>query len=122
MQSIRRSIGDDKPTAFMLGFLGIAIAVIALVFAALPAEASVVKTVNATVEYKDAYLRLSMFVPMGDNVAGIPLLEVVYTVKTSSGEEVQVTQQQYNALKLGDQIVINYWVRGWLDGKSLAGQ
>ena len=120
MHSIMRSIETEKTTITLLTILGIAITGIITAFAILPPEPSVIRTVNAEVESKDAYVRLSMFIPMGDNVAGIPILEMVYSVTASTGEQVQVSQEQYQAINQGDQIVINYWVRGWLDGKSLS--
>ncbi|MGD0805666.1 MAG: hypothetical protein ABSA11_16515 [Candidatus Bathyarchaeia archaeon] len=86
MYSIIRRFEMEKTTITLLTILGLAITGIIIAFATLPPEASVIRTVNAKVESKDAYIRLSMFIPMGDNVAGIPLLETVYSVTTSTGE------------------------------------
>ena len=122
MHSIMRSIETERTTITLLTILGLAITGIIIAFAMLPPEASVIRTVNAKVESKDVYVRLSMFIPMGDNVAGIPLLEAVYSVTASTGEQVQVSRDQYQALNQGDQIVVKYWVRGWLDGKSLSSE
>jgi hypothetical protein len=122
MHSIVRSIETERTTITLLTILGLAITGIIIAFATLPPEASVIRTVNAKVESKAVYVRLSMFIPMGDNVAGIPLLETVYSVTASTGEQVQVSREQYQALNQGDQIVVNYWVRGWLDGKSLSSE
>jgi len=119
MHSIKRSIETEKTTIVLLTILGLAITGIIIAFVTLPAEASVIKTVNTRVESKESYVILSMFIPMGDNVAGIPLLETVYSVTTSTGEQIQVSHDQYQTIKEGDQVVISYWVRGWLDGKSL---
>lgn len=122
MHSIRRIIEREKTTITLLTILGLAVTGIIIAFATLPPQASVIRTVNTRVESKDVYVRLSMFIPMGDNVAGIPLLETVYSVTASTGDQVQVSQDQYQAINQGDQIVINYWVRGWLDGKSLGSE
>ena len=122
MHSIVRSIETERTTITLLTILGLVITGIIIAFATLPPEASVIRTVNAKVESKAVYVRLSMFIPMGDNVAGIPLLETVYSVTASTGEQVQVSREQYQALNQGDQIVVNYWVRGWLDGKSLSSE
>jgi hypothetical protein len=122
MYSILRCIETEKTTITLLTVLGLATTGIIYAFATLPPEASIIKTVTAEVESKDTYVRLSMFIPMGDNVAGIPLLEIVYSVTASTGEQIQVSRDQYQVINQGDQIVINYWVRGWLDGKSLGAE
>jgi hypothetical protein len=122
MYSIIRRFEMEKTTITLLTILELAITGIIIAFATLTPEASVIRTVNAKVESKDAYIRLSMFIPMGDNVADIPLLETAYSVTTSTGEQVQVSHDQYQALNQGDKVIINYWVRGWLDGKSLSSE
>ena len=120
MTSIIRDLKADKATTALTLFLIVSLTSIIIAFASLPPEAYIVRTVNSQVESKDAYLRLTMFVPMGDNLTGIPMLDVVYQITTVNGEQVQISRDQYDALDQGDQVVINYWVRGWLDGKTIA--
>jgi hypothetical protein len=122
MQSIMRSIENEMTTIILLTILGLAMTGIIIAFATLPPKASIVRTVSAKIESKGEYVRLNMFIPMGDNIAGIPILETVYSVTASTGEQVQVSRDQYQVLNQGDQIVINYWVRGWLNGKSLGSE
>ena len=87
--------------------------------AILPPESSLTTSVHTSVESKDTYIRITLFRPMGDNSTRIPFCETVHVVNTASGEQVEVDAGVYDGLQAGSPVTVQYWVRGWLDWKTL---
>ena len=110
-----KEIRDDQIllTAILLIASGFAYA-----FLSLPPTATLTNTANEVIVSKDNGVSLIMFLPIGDNLTGVPLFDAVYRVTTSSGEQVNVNVYLFKSLDVGSPIVVKYWSKGWLDWKT----
>jgi hypothetical protein len=92
--------------------------IVTLAFLSLPPTATVTNVTRSTIVAKESYLSFIMFLPMGENIAGVPLFDSSYKVTTVSGEQVVVDRGVYESLGVGSQVVVKYWSKGWLEWKT----
>ncbi len=110
-----KEIREDQ---ILLGAVILLFSSCAYAFLSLPSTATLNYTAHAVVVSKDSGVSLMMFLPMGDNLTGVPMFDAVYRVTTSSGEQVNVGRDVYGSLDVGSPIVVKYWSKGWLDWKT----